>query len=183
MIVFRTSKVLLLVWYGFVIMICAVFYALFHDVANDIPPAVIAIPALLPLAALLAPLPMFKAKLVVSDVGILQYVPFGGFYKWDLSWDDIDDWSLVEIAFRTKGGANSWDPYIFIAAKNRVFATHNWIAGRKELKVVANALVENVGYPKDLDHPVISKKFKYNEWRNSLLSATLRAKAGGGGGS
>jgi hypothetical protein len=151
---FCVSKWTFVGWYALVGVVTSGFAWILHHIWQDIPLLVLGFLACILIAAWILPLPLIRSCFTISSEGISQIVPFGGKYRWSVRWDEIGDWSHVEIASMTDGGY-WWQPHVFVSAHRRIHETHYWIVGAKEAKAIAAELMSHCGPPKDAENPIV----------------------------
>jgi hypothetical protein len=148
--IYRPSKWFFVLWYAILLAISALFLFAFPAGSRGLNPTGVLVVTCLFSPFWLLPLQLLKARVTVTEHGIAQHIPWGGRSRWHLAWDEIQDWSFLEI--QDIDGA--WNPRVFILADGRIHEFHESIVHAHEATGIAASLKEHCGQPKSANVPV-----------------------------
>ena len=130
-LLYRINKWRFVEFYGVTFVVTIVFVIVYFNFRDPIPFLLTCVIALFLLLGWVLPIGMVGAFVAATEQGLKQYVPFGRVDNWGFTWEEIEDWSFVEVA--VGGTAVSWDPRICLAVKGRVFDTNSFGTSRESV--------------------------------------------------
>ena len=102
----------------------------------------------------------WRGKVVFDDIGITHKATGN---NWRLSWNDIADWSVLEIR-GCLDDARPWIPAVHLKAHQKsIFCVNSTFLNVANAREIKEILIERLGQPKDPDNPVMhdySKQFE-----------------------
>lgn len=152
-LLFRINKWRFLEYYGVAFVVTIVFVLVCFNFADPVPFLLTFVIAFFLLIGWLLPIGNVGSYVAATEQGLKQYVPLNCAANWDVTWEEIDDWSFVEVA--VGGRYVIWEPRICLAVKGRVFDTNSFIVRRREAEKITQVLLEYCGAPTDIRNPVL----------------------------